>query len=174
MQRMARAEHIGKIVLKVRDDPDQWRSIFKSFQERYGRGVSGRKWRGNVSAFVVEQQPPTLRPGAEAERSTKPAEPSTEWSGGRPPAPIWQSTTRLPGRRKKQELVGIWESALGVAPIGVHDDFFRSRRRFDNSDPNPVCGCRKIQHQPFDHRASRPSYHCRSGKVHPRRRPERG
>ncbi len=122
-QRMARAEHIGKIVFKIREDSDPWRASFKRFQEAFGRGVPVAYGLDTLRRLVSCNKTPSYvlavgRPIENigyAERTI---------SGGERSRPELETVYREPTCAMEERLVGIWENTLGVAPIGIDDDFF--------------------------------------------------
>jgi acyl carrier protein len=123
MQRMARAEHIGKIVLKVQDDPDPWRSIFKKFQELYGHGIPVREglrtFRRLLSANAVPYYVMAL-----GKKIEDVGQAEHRIGAKRTTRPHLAVEYRAPTTADEEKLVRIWENAIGVAPIGIHDDFF--------------------------------------------------
>jgi NADPH:quinone reductase-like Zn-dependent oxidoreductase/NAD(P)-dependent dehydrogenase (short-subunit alcohol dehydrogenase family)/acyl carrier protein len=123
MQRMARAEHVGKIVLKVRDDPDPWRSIFKKFQEMYGRGVPVDEGLGMFRRLLSANQVPhyVMATGRKLDEVGSHEHRIGRKAGTRPNL---STDYHQPTTPEEQALARIWESALGVAPIGIDDDFF--------------------------------------------------
>ena len=123
MQRIARAEHIGKIVLKVQDDLDPWRSVFKKFQEMYGRGVPVAEgldtFRRLLSADALPHY--VMAIGKKIDEAGQVEHRVGAKRSTRPPL---SSEYQAPTTEEEKRLVRIWENAIGVAPIGVHDDFF--------------------------------------------------
>ena len=123
LKQMARAEHIGKIVFKIRDDPDPWRGIFMKFQELYGRGVPVVD---GLEAFrrllSCDRTPPyVLAMGSPIEEVGQVEHRFGDRDRSRPDL---QTDYRAPACDEEQILVDIWENALGVTPVGVDDDFF--------------------------------------------------
>ncbi len=122
LKRMARAEHIGKIVFKIRDDPDPWRSIFKKFEEFYGRGVPVTDGLDTFRRLLsCDKIPPyVLALGKPIEVGL-----AKHMVGGREKSrPELNTSYRVPTCAEEETLVRIWENSLGMTPIGVDDDFF--------------------------------------------------
>ena len=123
MQRMARAEHIGKIVLKVRDDADPWRSIFKKFQDRYGRGVQVTKGLDTFRRLLSGNRVPHYVM-ALGKKIDEVGQVEHKVGSRENTRPNLATAYRAPTSAEEETLVSIWERALGVAPIGIDDDFF--------------------------------------------------
>lgn len=122
-RRMARAEHIGKNVLKIQRDPDIWREIHKRYLERFGDGLSIKEgmeiFRKALSSNTTP--PYVLAPAMELDRAQQGSFKVTMGQGARPDlATSYRSATN----RDEEILVEIWENTLGVSPIGIDDNFF--------------------------------------------------
>ncbi len=123
MQHMARAEHIGKIVLKVGDDPNTWRSLQWKFRSMFGRGIPvmdgleifRRLTSSSACPHYVMVTGQSLEEIGIAERRIG-KRASTR--------PNLATDYRAAATEDETKLVKIWERALGVNPIGVDDDFF--------------------------------------------------
>jgi len=123
LKRMARAEHIGKIVFKVRDDPDPWRASFKRFHEMHGNGIPVIEGIDTLRRVLSSNRPPSyvLVLGDPVEATGR-----AEYrvGAGEKTRPDLQVEYRAPSGADEETLVRIWENTLGVSPIGVDDDFF--------------------------------------------------
>ena len=122
-RQMSRAEHIGKIVFKIGQDPDPWREAFKRFEDHFIHGVpveSGLEAlrrllsSGTTPPYVLAMGHPIENIG-QGEHTL---------SGGERARPDLETPYRAPTTVQEERLVRIWESTLGVAPVGVDDDFF--------------------------------------------------
>jgi len=122
-QHMARAEHIGKIVFRIGRDPDLWREHFKRFQTQFGDGVPlqaaldviRRAVRSNTTpAYILTAGAPISEIG---ERHVL----LDAGQGGRPDLDV---PYRPPSSIDEEVQVAVWQTALGISPIGIDDDFF--------------------------------------------------
>ncbi len=122
LQRMALAEHIGKIVFKIQEDPNPWRASFQQFRDRYGFGVPVKAGLEVFRRLVSCNAPPTyvltLGKPLEHVRQRK----RVRESEGRTRLNL-STSYRAPSNSHEETLVRIWENVLGIAPIGIDDDF---------------------------------------------------
>ena len=125
-ERMARAEHIGKIVFRVCKDHDPWLAVFKNFQDMFGRGV---RVEAGVEAFrrmlsCDQLAPCVFASGLEwGEVEVHGARPSIT-SGGRKARPDIETPYCEPRDDTESELVAMWEKLVGISPVGIDDEFF--------------------------------------------------
>ena len=123
-RRMARTEHIGKIVFQVRSDLDPARELTRRFQESYGKGVSVR---GGLEIFrriiSSDATPPNLLITGFSIKGAGESRVSTV-SSARRERPDLNTPYRAPSSKAEKEFAEIWESTLGFPGIGVDDDFF--------------------------------------------------
>jgi acyl carrier protein len=125
-QRMARAEHIGKIVFRIREDRDTWRATLKSFQDMFSAGVGVE---AGLEAFrrilSCDEMPPcVLASGGEWGELADREAPSRLISSGQKMRPNLEVAYCGPNDEAERELVAMWERLMGVSPIGIDDDFF--------------------------------------------------
>jgi amino acid adenylation domain-containing protein len=80
------------------------------------RSLGRRLSRASVPSVVVMLPALSLDASAKVDRARLPAPPTDRPSLSTPYAP--------PASDLEAELVGIWESVLGVTPVGIDDDFF--------------------------------------------------
>ena len=125
-QRMARAEQIGKIVFRIRQDRDPWRANFKSFQDMYSGRISLAAGLDGLRRILSCDMPPACLMAVGAEWS---AVENTEArpriaSGARKARPNLDSPYCAPGDETEEGLAAIWEKLLGVTPVGIDDDYF--------------------------------------------------
>jgi len=123
-QRMAHAEHIGKIVFQIRADVDPARSMARRFREKYGRGVSIR---GGLEIFrrltSSDSTPPNvLVTGKPILGAADPRERTV--SADERVRPDLETAFRAPTNEFEEAMVTIWETTLGIPQIGIDDDFF--------------------------------------------------
>lgn len=123
--RMARAEHIGKIVFEVRADTSRRAVFAKAFEETYGRGVSV-EWGLEVFRRILcwsEAPPYVLAMGAAVEGVGDYATRPRIVAGGGRGRDRLQTAYRAPETAVEKALVLLWEKTLGTQPIGIDDDF---------------------------------------------------
>lgn len=124
-RRMARAQHIGKIVFEVRADTSMRGAVAKAFEEAHGAGVSV-DWGREVFRRVLcwsEAPPYVLAMGAAVEGIGRSATRPRSVAGARRGRERLQTPYRAPSTPVEKALTLLWEKTLGVAPVGVDDDF---------------------------------------------------
>ncbi len=126
-ERMARAEHIGKLVFRIKADSDPWLAAAHQFTATYGLGISVAAGREALRRFLsCDALPPCLLACAqtleEVERRER-ARPDAI-ATGKKPRPLSGPPYAAPETPTERALVALWEKLLGVAPVGVDDDFF--------------------------------------------------
>jgi NADPH:quinone reductase-like Zn-dependent oxidoreductase len=120
-EHMARGRHIGKVVLTV--GPEDAAAVGKGQQrgrpldDGLGRGGASQASAGNASVAAPASRAEVLPPSGGA---------------GTPPAagharPALSTAHRAPAGDTERTLVAIWQELLGVAEIGVDDNFFELR-----------------------------------------------
>jgi acyl carrier protein len=122
---MARAQHIGKIVFEVRADTSMRGAVAKAFEETHGAGVSV-DWGREVFRRVLcwsEAPPYVLAMGAAVEGIGRSATRPRSVAGARRGRERLQTPYRAPSTPVEKALTLLWEKTLGVAPVGVDDDF---------------------------------------------------
>ena len=124
-RRMARAQHIGKIVFEVRADTSERAAAARAFEETYGTGVSV-EWGLDVFRRILTwSEAPTyvLAMGSAVEGVGDYAtRPRTVAGGGRGRDRL-QTAYRAPETAVEKALALLWEKTLGIQPIGIDDDF---------------------------------------------------
>ena len=125
-RRMARAQHIGKIVFSVgaEDSPDG--VLAQAFAQTYGTGVSV-EWGLEVFRRILswsEAPPYVLATGMGAEGAgAADARPRDVAGAGRGRDNL-ETAYRAPTTAVEKVLTGLWEKILGISPIGIDDPFF--------------------------------------------------
>jgi acyl carrier protein len=125
-KRMMRAEHIGKIVFKLNDDPDSWRSRAKQFNQDYTKGVSVAAGRQVFTRLLAcDVSPPyVLALGRTLEDfgsvSKSPLTVGTDHKNRESLSCAYREART----ETEKSLVQVWEKVLGVNPIGIEDNFF--------------------------------------------------
>ncbi|MEO8486393.1 MAG: SDR family oxidoreductase [Betaproteobacteria bacterium] len=125
-RRMARAQHIGKIVFQVRADTSARGAIARGFEDMYGTGVPVAwgldvfrrilSWSA-VPAYVLAMGSAIEGIGAS---HTKPRGVGSEGRGREG----LSTEYRAPQSATEKTLTVLWEKTLGIAPIGIDDHFF--------------------------------------------------
>jgi NADPH:quinone reductase-like Zn-dependent oxidoreductase/NAD(P)-dependent dehydrogenase (short-subunit alcohol dehydrogenase family)/acyl carrier protein len=125
-RRMARAQHIGKIVFEVTVDTTARGASARAFSEAYGHGVPVDfgldvfrrvlSW-PHAPTYVLAMGAPVAGAGA-APAHMRVA--SSEKGRGRAGL---ATAFRAPEGEVEVALAKLWEKTLGIAPIGVDDDF---------------------------------------------------
>lgn len=124
-RRMARAQHIGKIVFEVRPDTSTRGAVAKAFEETYGTGV-GVAWGLEVFRRVLcwsEAPPYVLAMGAAVEGIGSSAARPRNVAGAARGRERLQTPYRAPSTPVETALTLLWEKTLGISPVGVDDDF---------------------------------------------------
>ncbi len=124
-RRMARAQHIGKIVFEVRADTSERGAAARAFEETYGTGVSV-EWGLDVFRRILTwSEAPTyvLAMGAAVEGVGDYATRPRIVAGGGRGRDRLQTAYRAPETAVEKALVLLWEKTLGIQPIGIDDDF---------------------------------------------------
>ena len=127
-EHLARANHLGKAVFKLGDAPlVPWSDGRDDFRERFGEGISVSGGQAALRRLLSSDEAPAhvlvLPRNLEAESSeSSRTQPSSHRHRSRP-----QLSTALvpPSSPDEEALVQVWQDILGVAPIGVTDDFFQ-------------------------------------------------
>jgi acyl carrier protein len=125
-RRMARAQHIGKIVFEVAADTTVRGASARAFSETYGAGVPVDFGLDVFRRVLSWPRPPTyvLAMGAPVDGAgAAPAHlrlASAEHGRGRAGL---STPFRAPEGEVEAALAKLWEKTLGIAPIGVDDDF---------------------------------------------------
>jgi len=131
-EHVARTEHIGKVVFRVAEDRsvgpdggwkmsagDQFDRIFRvGFSVRDGLSVFRRLLSSDDTpphVLILDHKP--------VEISMASAE-NTAIAAGRRPRPDIATKYAEAQNSDEHRLVDIWERILGIAPVGVNDDFF--------------------------------------------------
>ncbi|CAG0974770.1 phthiocerol/phenolphthiocerol synthesis type-I polyketide synthase C [Burkholderiales bacterium] len=123
-RRMARAQHIGKIVFQVRADTSTRAAIARAFEERYGSGVPV-EWGLDVFRRILswsESPSYVLAMGTAAEGVGTTAMRSRVAGEGRGREHL-ATAYRAAETDVEKALAGLWEKTLGISPIGIDDDF---------------------------------------------------
>ena len=124
-RRMARAQHIGKIVFEVREDTSERAAAARAFEETYGTGVSV-EWGLDVFRRILTwSEVPTyvLATGSALEGvGIHATRPRTVAGVGRGRDRL-QTAYRAPETAVEKALALLWEKTLGIQPIGIDDDF---------------------------------------------------
>ena len=123
---MASAEHIGKVVFQVMDAPSSNYKLSKRFKVRYGQGVSVKWGLDMFRQFMSSDETPpyVLAMGKPIEgKESSEFRPRSIITGQRR-RPNLNVSYRAPSTEMESDLVGLWKKILGVALIGVDDDFF--------------------------------------------------
>ncbi len=128
-EHLARARHIGKVVLRRLQDqvaesvPDG----AESFQQRFGAGISVAGGLATLRRLLSSDEAPAhvlVLPHrlSGGRRGSVREEAASARHRARPSLP---EPAVPPGSPDEEALVGVWQDVLGVAPIGIHDDFFQ-------------------------------------------------
>jgi acyl carrier protein len=125
-QRMARAQHIGKIVFEVRPDTSVRGAVARGFEDMYGTGVP-IAWGLDVFRRILtwsESPPYVLAMGSAVDGvGAAHAKPRSVGIQGRGREGL-ATAYRAPHTEVEKALTALWERTLGIAPIGVDDHFF--------------------------------------------------
>ena len=124
-RRMARAQHVGKIVYAVRAAADAGDELARAFEQSYGTGVPVDWGLDVFRRLLCWNEAPTylLAMGVAAEGLGKVAlRPRVAAMDGRGRERL-RTEYRAPRGAVEEALVRLWEKTLGVSPIGVDDDF---------------------------------------------------
>ena len=124
-RRMARAQHIGKIVFEVRADPSLRAAVAKAFEETHGAGVSV-EWGLEVFRRILcwsEAPSYVLAMGAAVEGVGSSATRPRNLAGAGRGRDQLRTPYRAPETAVEKALTLLWEKTLGISPIGVDDDF---------------------------------------------------
>jgi NADPH:quinone reductase-like Zn-dependent oxidoreductase/acyl carrier protein len=125
-RRMARAQHVGKVVFEVAADTSARGATARAFSETYGEGVPVDfgldvfrrvlSW-PNAPTYVLAMGAPVDGAGAAPTHARVAA---AEHGRGRSGL---KTPFRAPEGEVEAALAKLWEKTLGIAPIGVDDDF---------------------------------------------------
>jgi len=124
-RRMARAQHIGKIVFEVRADTSERGVVARAFEEIYGTGVAV-EWGLDVFRRILTwSDAPTyvLAMGSAVEGVGDSAMRPRRVSGAGRGREHLQTAYRAPATAVEKALALLWEKTLGIQPIGIDDDF---------------------------------------------------
>ena len=122
---MARARHIGKIVFEMRADADGRSDMARHFEEKYGAGVSVEFGRETFRRVLGSNSAPSylLAMGAAVEGVGRSATRPRGVNEAQRSREGLSTPYRAPSTEVEKSLTLLWEKTLGVAPIGVDDDF---------------------------------------------------
>lgn len=123
-KRMARAQHVGKIVFAIEGAEAGRGALARVFEATYGEGVT-IDWGLDVfrrALTWIEAPPYVLASGMSMEGPAPDPRPRAGDDEGRGRERL-ASAYRAPGTPIEQALVDLWERTLGFEPIGVDDDF---------------------------------------------------
>jgi len=123
-RRMARAQHVGKIVFAVDAATARQGALVRAFEASYGEGVTV-DWGLDVFRRVLgwtEAPSFVLAAGLSLEGPKSDARPRAMDDGARGRERL-ATVYRAPRTPVEQALVDLWERTLGFEPIGVDDDF---------------------------------------------------
>jgi len=123
-RRMARAEHIGKIVFEVSADATARGAALRAFTEAYGHGVPVDFGLDVFRRVLSWPNAPTyvLAMGAPVEGAAPAHIRVASSEKGRGRAGL-KTPYRAPEGDVETALSRLWEKTLGISPIGVDDDF---------------------------------------------------
>jgi acyl carrier protein len=125
-RRMARAEHVGKIVFEVRADRSPAGAVARAFEQAYGTGVAV-EWGLDVFRRILtaSEMPPYVLAMGTALEGARAAEARPRGvAGARGGRDNVAAPYRAPQTAVERALAALWERILGIAPIGVDDPFF--------------------------------------------------
>jgi acyl carrier protein len=125
-RRMARAEHVGKIVFEVRADASPAAAVARAFEQAYGTGVTV-EWGLDVFLRLLtasEVPPYVLAMGTALDGAGSADVRPRAAAGARSGRDNLAAPYRAPQTAVEKALVALWERVLGIAPIGVDDPFF--------------------------------------------------
>jgi amino acid adenylation domain-containing protein/non-ribosomal peptide synthase protein (TIGR01720 family) len=116
---------IAEAVVAAREDAGKGKRLVAYVVTEPGAGVAAKELR----AFLKERLPDFMVPAAFAFLDALPRMPNGKVDRGALPAPDAGAPsadeTRVPARNAIEELLAeVWSKVLGVAEVGVHDNFF--------------------------------------------------
>ena len=123
-RKMARAQHIGKIVFEVRVDASSEGALERTFDEIYGNGIPVAFGLDVFRRTLCWTEPPAyvlcmgLAVESLAALAARPR--GVGASRGRD---MLKNAYRAPRDDVEKSLARLWEKTLGIAPIGIDDDF---------------------------------------------------
>jgi len=123
-RRMARAEHIGKIVFEVSADATARGAAMRAFSEAYGHGVPVDFGLDVFRRVLSWPHAPTyvLAMGSPVEGAAPAHIRVASSEKGRGRAGL-KTPFRAPEGEVETALARLWEKTLGISPIGADDDF---------------------------------------------------
>lgn len=125
-RRMARAQHIGKIVFEVRAEATSDRAVVKAFEAIYGHGIEVEAGVAQFRRLVAGAGVPpyVLAMGALVEGAGQAVAKVSGGAGRERGREALSTAYRAAAGEIESRLVALWEKTLGIAPIGVDDHFF--------------------------------------------------
>ncbi len=116
---------VGACAVEPREEPGGDRSLVAYLAPSRGASVEGLE--GRVEAFTRERLPAFLVPAHFVALDALPLTASGKLDRRALPSPAPRrpaAPARAPRNERERALVQIWQDELGVAPLGVDDDFF--------------------------------------------------
>ena len=118
---MARAQHIGKIVFANTHESDQKDAALDRFRAHFGRGIGVAEGCEVFTRLISsDETPPCVMAAAESLADSDAGERYLAEATMTRPS---DTPYRAPRDAGEEILKQIWEKELGVAPIGIDDDF---------------------------------------------------
>ena len=122
---LARVKHIGKVVIKLRDDPEANHISCRDFTEKYGEGIDDLSGIETLRLLLSSEITPpfVLATAAELEKVTSRKRSANKTLMSVPLRDKLDTRYIVPDNEQEMQLCGIWEEVLGVSPIGIDDNF---------------------------------------------------
>lgn len=129
-QRMARAEHMGKIVFTFpgadipESGPARQAAAAFEFRQHFGDGIPLDTGMETFRRLLSSDSLPGYVHAVEDEVEGSVQQPALQVGGRSRARPEIDTVYRKPLDTEQRGLVKLWEEVLGIAPVGIDDDFF--------------------------------------------------
>jgi acyl transferase domain-containing protein/NADPH:quinone reductase-like Zn-dependent oxidoreductase/acyl carrier protein len=123
---LARANHIGKVVIKLRNEPEANHISCREFSRKYGAGIDDLSGIETLRLLLSSDITPpfVLAAAAGLDKVTSRKKSNDEIAINEQFRDRLETGYMPPEDEQQLQLCCIWEEVLGISPIGIDDDFF--------------------------------------------------